>query len=247
MKRFNFQSIVTIMLFVIGLSAFAETKKINVLWVIDNGDSMADQRQLIKDNIGAFLSTLKGMQYRMAVTTTDYISQAGALVQNSKGLTSVTSENDNPSGDFSSLVDAVQLSPTSFWEQGLASAFAAVKNNVDMFQQTNVPLMIIVVSDDDDWSCKANCFGIEPENNATYTPEPVVTYIEYFRSLKKSRGVEVSVFPLVGYIETACIVGHRGTRYLEVQESVGNGIRGAICKDSFAKDLLSVATQIATH
>jgi hypothetical protein len=51
--------------------------KLDFLWILDNSPSMSSSRQIIVNNIGAFLSTIqsrKAVDYQMAVTITDAFS-----------------------------------------------------------------------------------------------------------------------------------------------------------------------------
>jgi hypothetical protein len=242
--------LLTMITFGISAHALAENKQYNFLFVVENEDTVADQRQILKSNFGQFLTNLNSrglVQFNLGITTTDYFSYQGAMTQSASGVSRVTSQSTSPVQDFGAIMDNIQNTATSFWEQGLAQANAAIQNNPSDFAQPGVPLVIIVVSDDDDWSCKGQCYGVEPENNSTYIEFPVVDYIHNFHLLQEQKNVAVSTFPLVGILDNDCALQHRGSRYLEVQMALGFGVKGSICATKIANDFLNIATIIANQ
>ena len=126
------------------------------LWVMDNSGSMAPHRQFVKDNIQTFLNILnsrKAVDFQMAVTTTDMFTDAGRLIPGTGGVEVVKSATSaDPSAEFASIIDGVTDNPfTSFWEQGLEGAYQAILNHKSDFSRTGVPLIIILVTDEDDY------------------------------------------------------------------------------------------------
>lgn len=224
--------------------------KYDFLWVFDNSQSMEDKRNYVKDNMQQFLKTLqsrKAIDFQMAMVTTDFFNEAGALVTGPGGLQVVKSSAGNASSDFGAILGNVSDNPgTSFWEQGLESLYQALINEGDKFIRQSVPLIIIVLTDEDDYSCQSNCFGVEPENNPNYVPFTVSRYIQYIKSLKNSKKVEVSVFPIVGTTESTCIVPSLGARYMSVQQGVGGfGVTGSICLNELPESYENIAKIIA--
>ncbi len=223
--------------------------KYDFLWVLDNSASMVNRRQFVRDNLQTFLNTLnsrKAVDYQMAVTTTDMMTFAGDLVTAPGGLRVVKSATSSDVvADFASLVNAVVDSPTSFWEQGLESAYQAIKLHGSEFSRTGVPLIVIFVTDENDYSCSSHCFGVEPENNPDTVLYPSSRYSDYFSAYKISENSSTFVFPIVGVTSGACTVASNGDRYKSTQEDVGGlGKTASICNDDMQASYNGIASVI---
>jgi hypothetical protein len=223
--------------------------KYDFLWVLDNSASMVNRRQFVRDNLQTFLNTLnsrKAVDYQMAVTTTDMMSFAGDLVTAPGGLRVIkSSTSSNVVADFASIVNAVVDSPTSFWEQGLESAYQAVKLHGSEFSRDGVPLIVIFVTDEDDYSCASHCYGVEPENNPDTVLFPASRYSDYFSAYKISQKTSTFVFPIVGVSTGACTVASYGDRYKTTQEVVGGlGKTASICNDDMQASYNGIASVI---
>ncbi len=223
--------------------------KYDFLWVMDNSASMTDRRNFVKDNMESFLNTLgsrKAIDYQMAVVTTDYFTERGALVAAPDGMTVVKSTSPNPVADFAAIVANIKDSGTSFWEQGLESSYQAVYKNGKTFMREGVPLIVIYVTDENDWSCKDECWGNEPEHNTHWVAFDTSRYINYFKNVKKSENSEVSIFPIVGTSASQCELASLGTKYSDLSSQVGNlGVSGSICNSDLEASYNGIARVIA--
>lgn len=225
--------------------------KYDFLWVLDSSDSMAPRRQFVKDNMQTFLNILgsrKAIDFQMAVTTTDMFRDAGNLITTSGALRVVKSATSaNPAADFAAIVDSIVEDPdTSFWEQGLEAAYQAILNHKSLFMRNGVPLIIIFVTDEDDYSCQDHCWGIEPENNPDDVMFPVDRYVDYFVGVKATENTETYVFPIVGLPDSICTVASAGTRYMEVTTGVeGLSANGSICTTQLRQSYENIAQVIA--
>lgn len=224
--------------------------RFDFLWVMDNSGSMAPNRQFVKDNIQTFLNILnsrKALDFQMAVTTTDMFSDAGRLIPSSTGVSVVKSAtSSNASGEFGAIIDAVADSPTSFWEQGLESAYQAIANYRTQFSRTGVPLVIIFVTDEEDYSCRSNCFGVEPENNPGVVYYDTARYSDYFRAIKESERSQTMLFPIIGMSSGTCSVASLGARYQTIQAALGAPSKsGSICSNELRASYEGIARMIA--
>jgi hypothetical protein len=210
---------------------YADTS-FDFLWVMDNSGSMKTHRDFVRDNLGTFVNIMtsrKAVDYQMAVTDTDIFSHNGALVAGTGGVTVVKSkESSNPIADFASIINNVSDSPTSFWEQGLESAYQAIYQHKSEFSRPGVPLVVVMMTDEQDFSCADQCFGVEPENNLTWVPFPTSRYIDFFKNVKKSESTDLHVFPIIGIEGHPCVVASNGTRYAEVAAGIDEGDKGAV-------------------
>lgn len=226
-----------------------DSTKYDFLWVFDNSGSMSDKRTYVRNNMSQFLYILnsrKAINFRMAMTTTDYFTHAGSLVQSSGGLKVVSSTAPDPVGDFASIIDNVANSPTSFWEQGLESSYAAVTLHGSQFMRNDADLIVIYVTDEDDFSCESGCFGVEPENNPDDVVYDIDRYISYFGNVKRPFNRQTLVFPIVGlHLTNPCTVASLGTRYMELQTSLDSGASGGICLSQLPTSFQNIARFLA--
>jgi hypothetical protein len=227
-----------------------ETRKYDFLWVFDNSASMAPRRDFVKNNMQNFLNIMnmrKAVDYQMALTDTDNWSHSGELVKNPSGLEVVASAtSSNPVGDFASIVSNIKDSPTSFWEMGLESSYQAVYKHGSKFIRKGVPLVIVFLTDEEDWSCKDQCWGPEPENNTNWIAWEMSRYISYFQNLKKVDNADIAIFNIVGVPNSDCNIPSVGARYIELQTAIGGfGATGSICNSALAESYENIARTIA--
>lgn len=228
-----------------------DEQSLDFLWVFDNSGSMKPRRDFVKDNMQTFINILtsrKAIDFQMAVTNTDMFSYGGDLVKSQSGLEVVKSSSSlNPAADFASIVNNIEDTPTSFWEQGLESTYQALYKHGKKFTRDGVPLVIIILTDEEDYSCQDNCFGPEPENNSNWIPFPVTRYYEFFVNYKKAENSEVYVFPIVGIPEGKCEVASVGSRYIDVVESIREmdsdnpSLAGGICNEEIKDSYQNIA------
>ncbi|NBY20694.1 VWA domain-containing protein [bacterium] len=210
-------------------------RKYDFLFVFDTSGSFKPRRDYVKNNMQTFISTLnsrKAVDYQIAVTTVDVFGGfnpslpdnrgvRGNLVASNSGLKIVTGNSSDPSGDFASIMQNIEESNTSFWEQGLEAAYQVIFQHKSEFSRPGVPLVIIFMSDSDDWSCKDNCWGEQPETNTNWVAHPLSRYSDYFKTVKANENSEVLIFPIVGVPGGKCEVEFAGSRYISIQESLG--------------------------
>lgn len=226
------------------------THDYDFLWVMDNSGSMTPRRNYVRDNMQNFINILNGrkaVNFQMAITDTDFFSHSGNLIQGAGGIEVVKSATSaNPVADMASIINNVSDSMTSFWEQGLESSYQAVNIHRSKFSRPGVPLVIIVLTDEDDWSCKDNCFGVEPENNPNWIRWEDSRYIDFFKNVKASENTHVEFFPIVGLSSGVCTVASYGVHYEAVMTGVaGFGISGSICSSELPSSFAGVAHILA--
>lgn len=228
-----------------------DNRNYDFLWVMDNSGSMTDRRQYVRDNLQRFVNILnsrKAVNYQMAVTTTDQFTTAGNLISApGTGLQVVKSAtSSNPVADMATIINNVQDSPTSFWEQGLESAYQAVLNHKAQFSRNGVPLTVIVISDSDDWSCQDNCWGVEPENNPNWTQFPLQRYIDYFQNVKSPDNSEAYVFAITGTSASTCTVEFQGARFEALVSALGGiSSAGSVCLNQIQSTFDGIARTLA--
>lgn len=234
---------------VLRMSTYTQTysvSKVNFLWVLDNSGSMTARRQYIADNIGTFISNLTGkkaIQFTMSVTDTDFFSHAGQLIPDQNGnLVISNSTHPDVATRFAKMVANVTDSPTSFWEQPRESMYAALVNDGSKFLDKDAALAVIIVTDERDWSCKANCFGVEPENNTNWVPWEDARYSSLLSNLRGNQAADVTVFPIVGLNQTDCAVASVSDNIVSLAKAMGGvSTSGSICDDKLGASYQAIA------
>jgi len=224
--------------------------KVDVLFVIDDSWSMADEQVLLKQELPKLVSlaTQWGQDYQIGVTTTDTIVIKGEFVGSPKIGTK-----DNP---VDSIADNLVVGVTGYWEEmGLESAWMALSgvNMADTgiacmdvpgqcpkydefnffwctegfcrgpnygFLRDDAELVIIIVSDEEDSS-----------------PMSVNWYVSQFAALKaKSEGVGVKLHAIVT-TQDGCFGGFGtiGYRY-ELAVKAFDGHLASICATDFGAE-----------
>jgi hypothetical protein len=189
----------------------------------------------------------------MAVTNVDNFKTPGVLIASNSGLTVVKSATSaNPVADFQSIIVNDVNTPDAFWEQGMIQAYQAIQNSGSTFMRNGVPLVVIIMSDDDDWSCKqmvngqSSCSGIQPENNPDVILYSTTFFINFFQNIKTGQNTTTTIFPITGTADADCTVERVGLRYRFVASQVGGDTTaGGLCPDQIGNSLNAVAQTLA--
>lgn len=135
-------------------------KKIDILWIIDNSGSMADEQTALGVNFSAFINDFidKDVDFKMAISTTDTSNTAkkGRMVTGSDTkLTSAKAKLDEMQfkEDFRALVRVGTLG--SSYEKGLAASEGFMQKYAATFLRPEAYLAVVIVTDEEDQSAKA--------------------------------------------------------------------------------------------
>lgn len=220
---------------------------VDILWVIDDSGSMANQRKTLVNNFDRFLDALLTLKvsWQMGVTTTNALDQ-GKL----RGTTKIIKQT-TPDGGVADAKGIFEANTTfsgsrTRWEQGLRMAELAVTGaNVAPggsnagFLRPNAALAMIVITDEDDAS-----FGTTDH------------YARVFRASKgKGNEALVTFSTIAGSTPVGCTppgeaiyygsLADPAFRYASVSTKTG-GVVGSICDASFEKTLVSIAEALNT-
>ena len=237
---------------------------VDVLFVVDNSGSMANEQQNLGANFQQFISYFQalGLDYHLGVTTTDDLKTAvtedgtthnpgeqGKLVGNPNILTPQT---QNVIGDFTANVNV----GIAGWraERGLESAKLALSNPMRNganagFLRDNAILAIIIVSDEEDQSKPYG--STEPTkaeaDDASWQAAnltPVADYVNFFLSLKNNNQAMVNLSAIIGDVPGGCPTSASpGTRYAEAATML-HGVQGSICADNFGPILDQIGATV---
>lgn len=191
--------------------------KIDILWVIDNSGSMESSQTNLGTNFSSFISGFasKGLDYRMAFTTTDAYRYTSSFANNTNCVRFrdrvLSSSCNNVSGYSASgykiltpsvpgpnLINQVFMhnAATGIFGSGDERAFqsmiAALKHDVNKnynFLREDSYFAVIIVSDEDDFSHNGTSNkGVYPPNYNDPALHSISTYVNELDQLTKSSG-----------------------------------------------------------
>jgi hypothetical protein len=205
---------------------------VDILWVIDNSNSMLAEQQKLGENFPAFLDYYKnsGLDWQIGVVSTDMtdVTQSGRL-QGAAGFLWTEPAVPDPSGVFSRM--ALLGRGGSAKEQGRAAAHAALSepltNTVNAgFYRPHARLSTIIVSDEQDFS----------ENL------PVAQFIDWYMHLKADP--TMVDFSAIISLDERCNSGRMGKEYLPIVEATG-GSAFSICEEDWTPILEALGIRAA--
>lgn len=136
-----------------------ETKKIDILWVIDNSGSMADEQQALGTNFDSFIKGFiaKNVDFKMAITTTDTSSNSkkGEAVPGSLAALTSSAAKANQNQFYDDFMTMVKVGIRgSGYEKGLEATEGFVGKYAS-WMRAEAYLAVVVLSDEEDQSPKA--------------------------------------------------------------------------------------------
>jgi hypothetical protein len=161
-----------------------ETKKLDIVWIVDDSRSMEDEQSSLANNFSNFIDEFiqKNVDFKMAITTTDTstTTRAGKIVTGSDTLLTSAKASTNVTkfkNDFKSLIQVGIVGDG--YEKGLAASEAFMQKNAASFLREDAYLAVVIVSDEADQSSK--------------TPKQ---YVDFLKSFKREAGL-VKVYTIV--------------------------------------------------
>jgi hypothetical protein len=183
---------------------------VDILWVIDDSGSMADEQDALARNFKSFIDQFiaKDIDFKMAITTTDATSiRNGKMVGDSSKLTSASAKG-NKTAFINNFTKWVKVGTSgSGSEQGLKTSTSFTDRYASSFLREDAYFVVVYLSDEEDQSDKK-----------------VSEYIAKLQALKKNKGM-VKAYSVV----TQQIVLNRswetiGNRYMEVSRATAGTI-----------------------
>jgi hypothetical protein len=230
------------------------TDEVDILWVVDNSQSMADNQAKVASSFADFIASLEevNVDFNLGVITTDLddYGQAGLLLGNPQIIT-----RDTP--NFKAVFEerVVVGVDGSDMEKGIGAAAAALGSGMihdanDGFRRDGAALMINFVSDEDDCT-DDGALSFETDERPCYTKNellvPVVDLVKEYKSLKTGRDrmlVSAVVGPKMSESHPDCGSWRPGERYKTMANAFG-GINGDICEQDFAVIMSDLGLQVS--
>lgn len=219
-------------------------KKVDVLFVIDNSGSMAYEQKSMAQRTSQFLSILQGLDYQIAVTTTDPRNinlGDGRLIPltGGNGVDKIIDSSMNAATAQNLLSRTLQRPETgSGDEQGIRSVYRAIErynaNQSDMrsFLRDDAQLSIVLISDED-----------ESDNTVKNDPTQLLNLVSSTWGGQKRFNFN-SIITRPG--DTAChnFEGYSyGHRYNTISTMTG-GVIGDVCAMDYTAQVNGVADEI---
>lgn len=238
-----------------------QNNKVDVLWVIDNSGSMADDQANVANNFSSFIQSFstKGFDYQIAVTGTDawrapFLGnydfsrfRTGSVVGGvGSGFHVITPTTPNLATVFG---QNVQLGTSGSGDERAFSSFRAAFDNPQNagFIRPNSFLAVIILSDEDDFSADV---VNRPDRDYNYPGlHTVQSYVDYLDTLTGStdpnrRKYSVST---ISVLDAACQAQNTfslvGTRYMQLATAT-KGQQMSLCSQNFGEDLRLLSSQI---
>ncbi|AUN98682.1 VWA domain-containing protein [Bacteriovorax stolpii] len=200
---------------------------VDILWVIDDSGSMADEQDALGKNFQSFINQFieKDIDFKMAITTTDGTStRNGKMVGDSAKLTSASAKG-NKTAFLNNFTKWVKVGTSgSGIEQGLKTSASFMDRYASSFLRPDAFLVVVYISDEEDQSDKK-----------------VQEYLDKLQAQKTNKGM-VKAYSIV----TVKNYGNQwetiGNRYKEVATATA-GITADI-KQDFSTILLDMGGRI---
>ncbi len=201
---------------------FAEPA-VDVLWVIDNTGSMAEEQAALAESFGAFAQGLveQEVAYQLGVVTTDVSDDGAGVLHGLPWI--ITPQTADPEAAFT---EAVQVGTDGQPpEAGFGAAWLALSEPLRSganrgFRRDDALLHIVVVSDNDD------------ESDELLGKDPAQHFLEFLEQEASAAGMEPMVSAVAGDVPDGCSGSSgralAGTRYQQVVEAT-DGVFASIC------------------
>ena len=201
---------------------------VDILWVIDDSGSMADNQDSLARNFNNFITQFldKKIDFKMAITTTDGTSiRNGKMVGDSSKLTSASAIG-NRNAFINNFTKWVKVGTSgSGIEQGLKTASSFLDRYAASYLRTDAYLAIVFLSDEEDQS-----------------NSKVTDYIARFQATKRTKGM-VKAYSIVAQSQQSTKKWETlGLRYNQVSKATGGTISDI--SDDFSATLKDIGGSI---
>jgi len=230
------------------------TDAVDILWVVDNSLSMADEQAQVAEKFGEFIISLEKseLDFHIGVVTTDldHENHRGKLMAPEGEDVYLSTVTEDYIGKFQ---DRVQVGiDGADKEKGIDAAFTALSEPLvsswnQGFLREEATLSIIYVSDENDCTDRGSLAAYESGLSCYEHSDDLVSMynlIEDYAQLKTG-GSRIMVSSVVGPdIVENCEGSVPGDRYRTMTEAFG-GIQGSICEEDFTGIMSDLGLQVS--
>ncbi len=219
--------------------------KVDILFVIDNSGSMAYEQKSMADRVRNFMKIIDGLDWQIAVTTTDARDTQSGGDGKLLPLTGLSNQyilkNNLPIDQAQNILGkTLQRSETgSGSEQGIRATYRAVERSQSSSNPQHVSFMregahfaTIVISDED-----------ESDNTTKNDPAKLLQLIQGAYNSQKNFSFH-SIITIPG--DKACRESYGaayGDRYQQLSKTTG-GVVGSVCASDYAGQVEAIADSV---
>jgi hypothetical protein len=229
------------------------TDEVDILWVVDNSKSMADNQAKTAERFASFMVGLEdsGSDFQIGVVTTDLDDyENAAKLQGGPAI--LTNDTPGYTEKFQEMV-LVGIGGSD-QEEGIDAAYRALSepmvSGANMgFRRAGATLMINYISDEDDCSDRGALYGSSFARPCYEEPGKLVPVKELISDYEVLRGederfiVSAVVGPSMDSSHPSCGEWRPGSRYNTMARAYG-GIEGNICEQDFDSIMSELGLQV---
>ncbi|MBK7842591.1 MAG: VWA domain-containing protein [Bdellovibrionales bacterium] len=216
---------------------------LDVLFVVDNSGSMIEEQAEIKNRISGFISKLQGIDWQIAVTSTDPGPYApfgdGTFRAFSNGKNILTPQDANPEGLLGSNI--YMGSSGSGDERGINANYRVIQkakasstSPQAKLIRSSAALATVLISDEDE--CSSGCSA----NVVSSSPQGLINLVKTELAPDK----RFAFHSIIWRPGTVCSTGAvEGNTYKQLTDLTG-GILGDVCASSYANQLNEIGTAV---
>ncbi len=234
----------------------ATAKKIDILFVVDNSMSMAEEQLKLGQRISSFLSQINDIDWHIGITTTDVSNGRyglkGRLVKFAGTNTNILTR--NTPNYVNAFLNTVQRQESvncggecpSGSEQPLAAAIMAMNlqgtTNRGFFRD-GADLGVMILSDEDEMSA-----GPRPGHSPPPWATPAESVLRAAENIWSGEKNLVAYGMVIKPNDVACLnaqpnVGHYGT-FVASLVQLTNGVLGSICQEDYGTQLGQIGNHV---
>jgi len=183
---------------------------VDILWVIDDSGSMADNQENLAKNFNSFIDQFlaKKIDFKMAITTTDGTSTRNGRMVGDSGMLTHASAIGNRTAFTNNFTKWVKVGTSgSGIEQGLKCASSFMDRYASSFLRQDAFLAVVFVSDEEDQSDKK-----------------VAEYLAKLQAVKKNAGMVKAYSIVTTKVPANAQWESVGNRYMSVTKSTGGTV-----------------------
>jgi hypothetical protein len=207
----------------------AKNGDVDILWVIDDSGSMADNQTALANNFSSFINSflLKDVDFKMSITTTDGSSKKNGLMVCDPAKLGYSAAIANKTTFIDYFKKCVKVGTAgSGMEQGLKTAKSFMDRYSSSFLRKDAYLAIVFISDEEDQSEKT-----------------VAEYLNFYKSLKTNPAMVKAYSVVTQKILPSQQWESVGFRYNHIAEQT-SGLKGDL-DENFAVTLNNIGTTIS--
>lgn len=224
-------------------SISSSSAALDILFVVDNSGSMIEEQAEIKNRISGFISKLQGIDWQIAVTSTDpgpYSQLSdGAFRTFSNGKDILTPQDSNPDGLLGSNI--YMGTSGSGDERGINANYRVIQrakasstSPQARLIRNSAAMATVLISDEDE--CSTGCSA----NVVSSSPQGLINLVKTELGSDK----RFAFHSIIWRPGTTCSTAYyQGNIYKQLTSLTG-GILGDVCDSSYANQLSDIGTSV---